>query len=233
MTETATKHYDALCDMPNCMCVACEVYLFLTRGLVTTTSQPYIIGTVVSITEVPSGGVDVVISYDNSILPDDPDTGETVVITFGTGASDGTACDPDCKSDCAWVDKVIALIGPNSSGGVISRDYQIFGETEEVADTAPQIPKIPFPTGFKVTGVWLTCYAYDPDTTGKFHLLVNTTLYATYEGNLSGVKALTILHDTIPQDAEIVLQITNVVNGVYGAAAKGLVIEFLGVIPTA
>lgn len=230
MILTATKHYEALCDMPSCICVDCEVYLFINRtlDLLTTDGKPYIIGTVISITEVPSGGLDVVISYDDSTLPENPATGETLVVTFPTGAQDGTVCDPACKTGCDWVTLMLSIVG--NAVGVINKEYLIYAFNQHVVDGASYLPRICFPNGFLLTDVRISCTTYDINTTADFTLKIGSTTIASYSGNLSAQKQFTLLQPLMGYDELPDFRIDNLTNGVYGDFAEGLVLELIGVI---
>lgn len=225
MTQQVTKHYEALCDMPRCICPAMPVAMFLKNGLLTTDAKPYIEGVVISVTEDGSGGIDVVISYDDTTMPTEEET--LVVVSFG---DEGTACDPDCLDECSWLSKVLSLQATGSSR-IINRFYQLFGPDEDVTTGVFDIARIPFPTGFRLTDVRLTCYTYDINTTLDVTLQVGADLKAHATGQALGAQvALTIDAALLPYDGKPVLTIPGLTNGVYGMAAKGLVLELIGII---
>jgi hypothetical protein len=229
-SQNVTKHYNSACDMPNCICPNASVFLWMQRQLLTTNGFPYFMGTVTTVTEVPSGGFDVVINYDDALLPNDPSTGQKLVPDFPSSASAGTVCDPDCNTDCSWVTRMLQVLHAGSSGGVISRSYLVFGQNQDVANGAFDIPRIPFLTGYRLTDVRITCFGYDTNTSAAFLLKVGAVVYASYTGNLSGQKQLAIAHPVIAYDEMPLLQISGLVNGVYGQSAKGLVLELIGII---
>lgn len=226
MTQLVTKHYADACDMPACMCVGCDVYLFLRGVLLTTDGLPYLMGEVVSITDAVSGGVDVVISYDDTTVPvTDPEFEGS----FDPDA-DPTLCDPDCAEECDWVTKVKRMMDSALPGGLFLLQYTIYDIDADVANGIFPVPRIPFPAGFRLTDARLTCYEYDINTELTVQLKVGATVKAQYvTGNLAQQRQMTIVSADCLNDALPELHITGLVNTAYGLAAKGLVLHLFGI----
>lgn len=226
MTKTGVKHYDKLCDMPACMCVGCPVYIFLRGGLNTTDGLPYLMGTVQSIVDVVTGGVDVTITYDDTTAPaSDP----AFEMTFSPD-EDPSVCDPDCAGECDWLTKVKRMMESSLNGGSFLLQYAIYDIDADVANGIFPVPRIPLDPGFRLTDVRLTCYEYDINTELTAQLKVGATVKAQYNaGNLAMQRQLTIvdadcLNDELPE-----LHITGLLNTAYGLSAKGLVLHLQGI----
>jgi hypothetical protein len=224
MTVSVTKHYEDLCDMPQCICALAIVAMFLKNDLLTTDGKPYITGEVQSVTETGSGGVDVVIEYDDATMPLDGPYGDPIEVSFG---DEGTACNPDCLMECEWLAKAILLVGASTS--LINRSYKILEPGAPVVDGAFDIPRIPFASGLLVAGCSLSCFEYDIDTEADFVVSVGAQVVAIGSGNLASQLQLALVSPLIAFDAKPVLTITNLVNNGYSAVAEGLVLEFTGI----
>lgn len=227
MLQTAEKHYLALCDMPQCMCVGCTVFIFFKDPDLSTDGLPYIMGTVTAIEELTSGGVDVTIQYDDATLPvTDPE----FEVIFPGVAEEGTVCDPDCGGVCDWVTKVKRMIESALPGGLINRHYQLYTSEEDVANGVFLLPRIPFVPGYRLTDVRITCFTYDLNTSATFELKVGASVKANFTGTLAQQRQLAILDSDLDNDELPELHITGLTNNVYGLAAAGLVIELIGII---
>lgn len=226
-TKNAVKHYPALCDMPQCMCVDCEVKVFLKGDQLTTDGLPYFEGIVTSIEELSTGGIDVTIQYDDATLP--LVEGDPLEVEFSSTSAAGNVCDPDCAGECDWLTKVIRLIQSALPGGLINRHYQLYASGVEVENGVFPVPRIPFVPGYRLTDVRLTCYLYDINTTGTFRLKRGATVIAEFIGSLAQQRQMTILVDDLLNDELPELHITGLTNGVYGVEAEGLVLELIGI----
>lgn len=225
MLQTVTKHYTEACDMPQCMCEGCDVYLFLRGELLTADGLPFLMGTVVSITDAVSGGIDVAINYSDITAPvTDPE----FVGSFAPD-EDPTLCDPDCAGECDWVTKVKRMLESSLPGGLFLLQYAIYDIDDDVANGIFPIPRIPFVPGFRLTDVRITCHEYDINTLATFRLKVGSTVKAQITQDLRKQRVLTIvsadcLNDVLPE-----LHITGLTNTAYGHAAKGLVLHLFGI----
>lgn len=228
MLQQVVKHYLALCDMPQCMCVDCSVFIFLKAPTLTTDGLPYFMGTVREIEELSSGGVDVTIEYDDATLP--LVEGDPMEVTFPSVSVEGSVCDPDCAGPCDWLTKVQRMMESALPGGLINRHYQVYDPDESAANGVFDLPRIPFVPGYRLTDVRVTCFTYDINTTCTIQLKVGSTVKAQFTGNLAQQRQLTILSTDLANDALPQLHITSLVNGVYGLDAQGLVIELIGII---
>lgn len=225
--KTAVKHYADQCDMPSCICVDGPVVVFLRGDLLTTDGKPYFPGTVTLIDILTTGGVDVTIQYDDSTLP--IVEGEPMEVIFPV-SDDATVCDPDCAAECDWFTKVRRMLDAEGTGGLLNRWYILYESNEDVANGTFEIPRIPFEPGFRITDLRITCFVYDLNTTGTFTLKVGATNIAQFVGNLAQQRQMTILVTDLLNDELPELHITGLTNGVYGLAAAGLVLEFIGII---
>lgn len=225
--KTAVKHYEAQCDMPSCICVDGPVVMFLKDDRLTTDGKPYLPGTVTVINILTTGGVDVTVQYDDTTLP--LVDGDPILIVFPV-SEDATACDPDCSDECDWFTKVRRMLDAEGTGGLLNRWYIAYLSNQDVANGSFDIPRIPFEPGFRLTDLRLTCSTYDINTTGTFRIKVGATTVAEFIGNLAQQRQMTILVPDLLNDEMPELHITGVANGVYGLAAAGLVVEFIGII---
>lgn len=220
--------YDEVCNMPECMCANCPIFIFLRNGALTSDGKPYIIGTITLINQLSTGGIEITFTYDDATLPvvgEDP-----IEITFGV---DGTACDPDCGSDCSWLVKMLAVLDTAAISGLQNRHYILFPEGEPVEDGTFQLPRIPFsPGGLRLTTVRITCFDYNANTQGTFNLKVGATIIASFTGTLAEQRVLALVPglETIAYDAKPVLECIDVEQVVYEAFALGLVVELIGVL---
>lgn len=227
--HNVVKHYADNCDMPQCMCVACPVFIFLKDDRLTTGGLPYIMGTVVSIEEVSSGGVDVTIQYDDATLPLVGDPAAKLEIEFPSASAEGTACNPDCAGECDWVTKVQRMLESASPVSLLTRHYILFTDEQDVANGSFLLPRIPFVPGLRLSDVRITCFTYDINTSGTFQLKVGATVKAEYVGNLAQQRQFTILGADLLNDVLPEFTISGLTNGVYGLAAAGLVVEIMGI----
>lgn len=226
--QTAVKHYLALCDMPQCMCAPCPVYIFLKDPELTTDGLPYFMGNVTLIDALASGGVDVTISYDDATLP--LDGADPIEVIFPGVAEVGTVCDPDCAGPCDWVTKVTRMLESALPGGLQHLQYRMYDVDEDVANGVFPLPRIAYQPGFRMTSVRITCHLYDINTTLTVELKVGATVHATFTGNLAMQRGLTIIDVDLDNDELPELHITGLANGVYGLAAAGFVIDIFGIV---
>lgn len=226
--RNVVKHYVSACDMPSCICLDGEVAIPLLPDELTTDGFPYFFGTVTIITENATGGFDVTIQYDDTTLP--LVEGVPLVPVFPAAGEEGNVCDPVCAGPCDWFTLVRRMIDAGGSDGLISRGYQLYEADEDVADGVFLIPRIPFEPGYRMTDLRLTCFTYDINTTGTFTLKVGGVNVAQFIGNLAEQRQMTILVPDLLNDELPELHITGLTNGVYGVAAAGLVIEFIGIL---
>jgi hypothetical protein len=222
----STKTYLDACDVPTCMCADAEVVFFLKDDLLTLSGKAYVDGTVVSVTELSTGAVQVVIQYDDADLPDVD--GEKLEVIFPGVVAEGTVCDPDCAGECSWVKKVFSVLSSIGQGGIINRPYLIYPFSENVIDGQFELPRIPFPTGYRLTSVRLTCRTYDINTTTTVELRIGSTVYAQFIGDLREQRAMNILIPVLPYDQMPELHLNGTVSSIYLLAAKGLVLEMIG-----
>ena len=225
--KTAVKHYANQCDMPSCICVDGPVVMFLKNDRLTTDGKPYFPGTVTTITLLTTGGVDVTVQYNDATLP--LVLGVPIEVIFPL-AEDATVCDPDCADECDWFAKIRRMLDAEGTGGLLNRWYIAFTSAQDVANGVFEIPRIPFEPGFRLTDVRLTCFNYDINTTGTFEVKVGATVIAEFVGNLAQQRQMTILVPDLLNDEMPELHCSGVANGVYGLAAAGLVVEFIGII---
>lgn len=225
-TQIVTKHYADACDMPNCMCEGCDVFLFLRGELLTTDGLPYLMGVVQTITDAASGGIDVVIAFDDTTKPV---TDPVFEGSFDPDA-DPTLCDPDCAEECDWLTKVKRMLDSALPGGLFLLQYVLFDIDVPVANGIFPLPRISNSPGFRLTDVRLTCHEYDINTELTAQLKVGATVKAQYNaGNLAQQRQMTIvsadcLNDVLPE-----LHITGLTNTAYGLSAKGLVLHLYGI----
>jgi hypothetical protein len=220
----STKTYLDACDVPTCMCADAEVVFFLKDDLLTLSGKAYVDGTVVSVTELSTGAVQVVIQYDDADLPDVD--GEKLEVIFPGVVAEGTVCDPDCAGECSWVKKAKAL--GSESEPVFYLERQIYGASNWVADGQFSTPRIALTPGLRLTAVRLTCHQYDAGTSLTLNLKVGATIHAQYVGNLSAQKGATILVADLPNDVLPEVEITGVTYANYATAAKGLIVTMIG-----
>lgn len=217
--------------MPQCMCVDCDILIFLRNGALTSDGKPYIVGHVTQVLQLSSGGIQVTFTYDDATLPTEEIDEEDVPIEISFG-EDGTACDPDCFTDCSWASKVLSLLENATIAGLQNRHYILYQDDEPVADGSFNLPRIPFTPGFRLTSVRITCFTYNANTEGTFNLKVGATTIASFEGTLEEQRVLVLVPglELIAYDAMPVLECVDVAQTVYEAFALGLVIELIGVL---
>lgn len=227
--HNVVKHYASTCDMPQCMCEGCEVFIFLKDDQLTTSGLPYIMGTVTAIVNASSGGVDVTVQYSDLLLPLVGDPPAKLEIIFPSASIEGTACNPDCAGECDWITKVKRMLESATENTLLQRHYILFNDEQDVANGSFLLPRIPFLPGMRLSDVRLTCFTYDINTTGTFRLKVGSSVKAQFIGNLAQQRQFTILSADLLNDVLPELTITGLTNGVYGQAAVGLVIELMGI----
>ena len=226
--QQSTITYAELCDMPACICEDAEVVFFLKGGLLTTDGLPYVAGTVVSVTQLSTGAVEVVIQYDDSTLPEVE--GEPLEVIFPGAAVEGTVCAPDCAGECDWMGKVLAVQEAADPNTLFHLERQIYAPANYVADGTFVTPRMALSPGLRLSAVKLTCDTYDAGTTLTLNVKVGSTIIAQYVGNLSAQKSATILVTDILNDQKPVVEFTGTAYVNYATAAKGLFVTLLGVL---
>lgn len=220
MTQTIIFHYSSVCEIPACMCVDAEVALMLRGTALTEDGKAYIAGTITAIDETATNAYDITIEYDDATL------GELVPV-FGV---DGNVCDPICITECSWLWAVIRVSETVNNPPLINRHYTLYNSAQWVEDGTFDVPRIPFATGYRLSAVHLTCTTYDENTEIVAELRVGSTLIASYTGNLAAQVEMTIAVTDLDYDELPVLTISGTTNAIYEEAAKGLVLELLGII---
>lgn len=224
--KQSTKTYLSTCEVPTCMCAGEDVFIFLKDDLLTLDGKPYIDGEVISVTELSTGAVNVVIQYDDTNLPEVE--GEKLEIVFPGVVTEGTVCNPDCAGECSWIWKA-KLLGEDGQT-LFHLERQIYGGSNWVADGNFKTPRIALTPGLKLTAVKITCMEYDAGTTLTLNVMVGSTIHAQYVGNLSAQKTATILVADLPNDVLPEVVITGTAYSNYATAAKGLIVTFIGIL---
>jgi len=233
--RTVVKHYTNECDLDDCLTVSSAARVFLKGGRTTTDGNPFIDGTVSALNQRSDGGYDLSFTYSEVTAP------VGYIMVFPTASAAGNACDPDCMSECSWMWKVQKLIDGIDQNALIKESYQIVPQNTHLSNSTTYIPREIFATGFNLTAVKLTCHKYDSGTTAVFTLRYRTTanalvadsslpVCASYTGNLSAQKGLTITVPVIPYDAELVLVISGTATTVYADSTLGLTLQTAGFI---
>ena len=225
--QQSTITYSELCLMPACICENADVVFFLQGGLLTTAGLPYVAGTVVSVTQLSTGAVEVVIQYDDATLP--TVDGEKLEVVFPGAAVTGSVCAPDCSGECDWMGKVLAVQAAADPRTEYLLERQIYAPANWVANGTFVTPRMALSPGLRLSAIKLTCDTYDSGTTIEFDLKVGSTVIAQYIGNLSAQKSATILVNDILNDQKPVVEITDTAYTNYATAAKGLIVTLLGV----
>lgn len=224
--RTGTFTYDDVCEMPACICDGCYLYIFLRNNLLTSDSLPFTRAVVSEIEQLSTGGVEVTFIYNDEKFP--LIEGSPAEMTFG---EEGNFCDPDCGSECSWMDKVLRLIENSGLTGLVDRHYIVFADDEEVVSGSFKLPRIPFVTGFRLSDIRVSCFTYNANTHGTIRITVNGTIIAELEDvDFSEQMQIPILSGMtlIAYDQMPVLQLVDVEQTVYGAFAYGLVVELHG-----
>ena len=219
-----TKHYASPCSKPDCICVDADVVFFIRGNTLATDGKPYILGMVTSVTALTTGGVDVVISYDDGSLPVDFE------MTLDDGVDQGTVCDPDCFNEGSWLWKVNKLIGAGQNPAIINRAHPVYLNTQHVVNNTFDLARIPFDQGLRLTALKITCARYDVNTTLTATLKVGSTVIGSYTGNLAHMRGLTIAATDLAPDAKPTLYISDVASTIYDDGALGLVLEMIGIL---
>jgi hypothetical protein len=225
--QQSTITYSEVCLMPACICEDADVVFFLQGGLLTTAGLPYLAGTVVLVTQLSTGAVEVVIQYDDATLPEVD--GETLQVIFPGAAVTGTVCAPDCAGDCDWMGKVLAVQEAADPQTQYLLERQIYAPANWVANGTFVTPRMTLSPGMRLSAVKITCDTYDSGTTLTINLKVGATVVAQYVGNLSAQKSATILVNDILNDQKPTVEITGTAYVNYATAAKGLIVTLLGV----
>lgn len=225
--QQSTITYDEVCLMPACICEDAEVVFFLQDDLLTTAGLPYVVGTVVSVTQLSTGAIEVVIQYDDATLP--IVDGEKLEVIFPGAAVVGTVCAPDCSGICDWMGKVLKLWETVEPITAYKDPYQIYAPANWVADGQFEIPRMANLPGLRMFRVAIACSTYDSGTTLTLNLKIGSTVVAQYVGNLSAQKSATILVTDILNDQKPIVEITGTAYTNYATAAKGLVVTTFGV----
>lgn len=222
--HTVTKHYASPCDKPDCICEDAEVAFFFRGDTLTTDGKAFVVGTVSTVTELSTGGVDVVIAYSDTTLPAEFE------LVLDEGLTLGTVCDPDCYSDCSWVKKVEKMIGAGQNPAIISRPHVVYMNDEHVVNNVFDLPRIPFDEGMRLTAVKITCARYDANTTLVATLKVGSTTIAAFTGSLAQMRGLAIAVNDLTADQKPTLHLSSVSSTIYEDGALGLVLELIGVL---
>ena len=226
--QQSTITYDEVCLMPACICEDAEVVFFLQDDLLTTAGLPYVVGTVVSVTQLSTGAIEVVIQYDDATLP--IVDGDKLEVIFPGASVVGTVCAPDCSGICDWMGKVLALIANTDLQSTYLLERQIYTPANWVADGTFVTPRMTLSPGMRLAAVKITCDTYDSGTTLTLNLKVGSTVVAQYIGNLSAQKSATILVNDILNDQKPTVEITGTAYTNYATAAKGLIVTLIGVV---
>jgi hypothetical protein len=222
--QIITKHYANPCDKPDCICEDAEVALFFRGETLTTDGKAFFVGTISTVTALTTGGVDVVIAYDDATLPAE----FTVILDDGLDL--GTVCDPDCYSEGSWVWKTSKMIGAGQNPAIISRPHVIYLNTQHVANNVFDLPRIPFSQGMRLTSVKITCNRYDANTTLVAKLKLGSTVIAQFTGSLAQMRAMTISVTDLVADVKPTLHIESVASTIYDDSSLGLVLELIGIL---
>ncbi len=222
--KTITKHYANPCDKLDCICEGADVALFLAGDVLTTAGKAYVAGIVSSVTALSTGGIDVVIAYDDAPLPVDFE------VSFTVGSTEGTVYDPDCLTPGSWLWKTEKLFGAGQNPAIINRAHPVYLNDEHVADNTFDLARIPFGEGMRLTAVKLTCARYDANTTLTATLKVGSTVIASYTGTLARIRAMEIAVNDLLEDEKPTLYVTDVESVIYSDGALGLVLELIGIL---
>lgn len=232
---TVVKSYTNACAKPATLTLNSNARVFFRSGVTTLNGQPYIDGTIVAVVQRSDGGYDVSFRYVTATIP----PGFTV--TFGTSISSGNVCDPDSLAECTWLWKTNQLIAGIDLNTLVDRLCSLVNNATHLSNATYYLPRIPFADGFHLTALKLSCHFYDSGTSATFTLRYRTPgnastpdsslpICATYAGNLSGQKAMTISVPIIPYDSELVLIISGTTQSVYANSTLGLTLDAIGYI---